>query len=152
MIEPELVVDIKRIPSMQARHQDRVQAFASAGRCRAPRSASNAVLKKAWPGVVEAANVIGSDQIQGRLSTIVWYHLHMPSPAADSVPVDVWPRGESQRGRPERQADHRCRRRRHGSRQTSLKKGEVGSRPSRCRSPHRNPATPFCGSYPARKW
>ena len=47
----------------------------------------NEGLKKAWPGVVEAANLIGSDQMQGRC-TIVG-NLCNASPAADSVPAMV---------------------------------------------------------------
>ena len=47
----------------------------------------NAALKKAWPGVVEAANLIGSDQIQSRC-TIVG-NLCNASPAADSVPAMI---------------------------------------------------------------
>jgi carbon-monoxide dehydrogenase medium subunit len=45
----------------------------------------NNALQKAWPGVVEAANLIGSDQIQSRC-TIVG-NLCNASPAADSVPA-----------------------------------------------------------------
>jgi carbon-monoxide dehydrogenase medium subunit len=44
-------------------------------------------LKKAWPGVVEAAKLIGSKQVQGRC-TIVG-NLCNASPAADSVPALV---------------------------------------------------------------
>jgi carbon-monoxide dehydrogenase medium subunit len=47
----------------------------------------NAALKKAWPGVVEAAKLIGSKQVQGRC-TIVG-NLCNASPAADSVPALV---------------------------------------------------------------
>src|SRR4029077_6141090 len=42
-------------------------------------------LRKAWPGVVEAANLIGSHQIQSR-ATLAG-NLCNASPAADSVPA-----------------------------------------------------------------
>jgi carbon-monoxide dehydrogenase medium subunit len=44
-------------------------------------------VSKLWPGVVEAANLIGSTQIQGR-ATIVG-NLCNASPAADSVPAMI---------------------------------------------------------------
>jgi carbon-monoxide dehydrogenase medium subunit len=44
-------------------------------------------LKKAWPGVVEAANLIGSKQVQGRCT--MSGNLCNASPAADSVPALV---------------------------------------------------------------
>jgi carbon-monoxide dehydrogenase medium subunit len=44
-------------------------------------------LKKAWPGVVEAANLIGSKQVQGRAT--MTGNLCNASPAADSVPALV---------------------------------------------------------------
>ena len=45
----------------------------------------NSVLKKAWPGVVESANLIGSDQIQNRCT--IAGNLCNASPAADAVPA-----------------------------------------------------------------
>ena len=45
----------------------------------------HAELKKAWPGVVEAANLIGSTQVQGRAT--VGGNLCNASPAADRVPA-----------------------------------------------------------------
>ena len=47
----------------------------------------HAEFKKAWPGLVEATDLIGSTQIQGR-ATIVG-NLCNGSPAADSVPAQI---------------------------------------------------------------
>jgi len=84
LIEPDLVVDIKRIDSLK-------QLSVSASGCQIGSAVPAAALgesdklKSLWPGVVEAANLIGSDQIQGRC-TIVG-NLCNASPAADSVPA-----------------------------------------------------------------
>jgi aerobic carbon-monoxide dehydrogenase medium subunit len=91
-IEPELVVDIKRIPAMQAIKQTATGfRIGAAVPCAAMRD--HAALKKAWPGVVEAANLIGSDQIQSRCT--VAGNLCNGSPAADSVPALVAARAKA---------------------------------------------------------
>jgi len=86
LIEPDLIVDIKRIPATQS-----ITKTASGFRIGAAVPGAvlgeSAALKKAWPGVVEAANLIGSDQIQGRCTMVG--NLCNASPAADSVPALV---------------------------------------------------------------
>ena len=85
-VEPDLVVDIKRIPSLLTVSRT-ASGFRIGAAVPAAALGENAALKKAWPGVVEAANLIGSDQVQSRC-TIVG-NLCNASPAADSVPAMV---------------------------------------------------------------
>ncbi len=86
MLEPDLVVDIKRIKGM-AEIKKTASGFSigAAVPCSALRE--NAALAKAWPGVVEAAELIGSKQVQGRCT--MSGNLCNASPAADSVPALV---------------------------------------------------------------
>ncbi len=83
-IAPELAVDIKRIPGM-----DDIAAgpdgFRIGAAVPAARIGAHAGLAAAWPGVVEAICLIGSDQIQGRATAIG--NLCNASPAADAVPA-----------------------------------------------------------------
>jgi aerobic carbon-monoxide dehydrogenase medium subunit len=85
-IEPDLLVDIKRIGATRA-----IEATASGFRIGAAVTGAelgeHAKLKKAWPGVVEAANLIGSKQVQGRCT--MTGNLCNASPAADAVPALV---------------------------------------------------------------
>jgi carbon-monoxide dehydrogenase medium subunit len=85
-VEPDLVVDIKRIAATRT-----IQATASGFRIGAAVTGAelgeHAALQKAWPGVVEAANLIGSKQVQGRCT--MTGNLCNASPAADSVPALV---------------------------------------------------------------
>lgn len=86
MVEPELVVDLKRIDTMRVITEEdggfRIGAAVSSAVL-----GEYAALRRAWPGVVESAELIGSTQIQGR-ATIVG-NLCNCSPAADSVPAMV---------------------------------------------------------------
>ncbi len=84
MTEPDLIVDIKRIDGMHA-------IIEEDGGYRMGAAVSSAALNEhdgvatMWPGVVEAAELIGSTQIQGRCT--MTGNLCNASPAADSVPA-----------------------------------------------------------------
>jgi carbon-monoxide dehydrogenase medium subunit len=85
-LEPDLVVDIKRIPAMHA-ITGKGGSFKIGAAVSGAALGEHKALKKAWPGVVEAANLIGSTQIQGRATMVG--NLCNASPAADSVPALV---------------------------------------------------------------
>ncbi len=86
MIEPDLVVDIKRIDAMRSITEE-AGGFRIGGAVSAAEMGEHTALSAAWPGVVEAAELIGSTQIQGRATMIG--NLCNASPAADSVPAMV---------------------------------------------------------------
>jgi aerobic carbon-monoxide dehydrogenase medium subunit len=84
LVDPELIVDIKRIPETRRVTEEkggwRIGAAVTGAELKEhPR------LKQVWPGVIEAANLIGSTQIQGRAT--MGGNLCNGSPAADSVPA-----------------------------------------------------------------
>jgi len=84
ILNPELVVDIKHIPELREVKEEgggfRIGAAVTGAELKEhPR------LKSVWPGIVEAANLIGSTQIQGRAT--MGGNLCNGSPAADSVPA-----------------------------------------------------------------
>jgi carbon-monoxide dehydrogenase medium subunit len=84
ILEPELVLDIKKIAQTRTITEEsggwRIGAAVTGAELKEhPR------LKQVWPGVVEAANLIGSTQIQGRAT--LGGNLCNGSPAADSVPA-----------------------------------------------------------------
>ena len=83
-IEPDLVVDIKQISTMQAIKKS-ATGFRIGAAVSAAQMGENTALKKAWPGVVESANLIGSDQIQNRCT--IAGNLCNVSPASDAVPA-----------------------------------------------------------------
>jgi len=84
IVDPTLIVDIKRIAETRKMSEDksgwRIGAAVTGAELKEhPR------LKQVWPGVVEAANLIGSTQVQGRAT--LGGNLCNGSPAADSVPA-----------------------------------------------------------------
>ncbi len=86
VVSPGVIVDVKKITEMttieEAGGGFRVGAAVSGAVI-----GEHAALRQAWPGVVEAINLIGSKQIQGRASA--GGNLCNASPAADSVPALV---------------------------------------------------------------
>jgi carbon-monoxide dehydrogenase medium subunit len=84
VIEPTLLVDIKGIAELRQIKEEtggfRIGAAVTGAELR-----EHPKLKTVWPGVVEAANLIGSTQVQGRAT--MGGNLCNGSPAADSVPA-----------------------------------------------------------------
>src|SRR5882672_5106678 len=82
--KPGLIVDIKNIPGISG-IGERDGGFVIGGSTPGAVIGECEALRRAWPGVVEAANLIGSTQVQGRASLAG--NLCNASPAADSVPA-----------------------------------------------------------------
>jgi len=86
MVSPEVIVDLKCIPEL-------VEVKEEGGGFRVGAAVPGAVLGEneavvaMWPGVVEAFELIGSTQIQGRAS--LGGNLCNASPAADSTPAMI---------------------------------------------------------------
>jgi CO/xanthine dehydrogenase FAD-binding subunit len=85
-LKPELIVDTKHIPGMIGIRED-AGGFVIGASTSGAALEAHAALKAAWPGVVEAMDLIGSEQIQGRASLAG--NLCNASPAADSVPAMI---------------------------------------------------------------
>ena len=85
-VEPDLIVDIKAIEGF-SEIRETADGFSIGATVPCAVLGESAVLKKAWPGVVEAAKLIGSKQVQGRCT--ITGNLCNASPAADSVPALV---------------------------------------------------------------
>ena len=86
MIEPTLLVDIKKIAEARTITVGADNITIGAAVCSAALK-EHAKLSQAWPGVVEAARLIGSEQVQSRAT--LGGNLCNASPAADSVPAMV---------------------------------------------------------------
>lgn len=84
LIEPEMVIDLKGLPGMR-QIEARDDGFTIGAAVTCAELSEHEALFAAWPGVVEAAALIGSTQIQGRAT--LGGNLCNGSPAADSVPA-----------------------------------------------------------------
>jgi len=83
--DPALIVDIKRIAATRTITEETGGAWRIGAAVTGAELKEHPRLKQVWPGVVEAANLIGSTQVQGRAT--LGGNLCNGSPAADSVPA-----------------------------------------------------------------
>ena len=86
MVEPDLVVDIKHIPGMRDITAEN-GGFRIGAAVAGAELGEHADLVAMWPGVVEAMELVGSTQVQGRAT--LTGNLCNASPAADSVPAMI---------------------------------------------------------------
>ena len=86
-VRPGTIIDIKKIGEMMAIEQAPDGGFVVGAAVAGAVLAEHPKFGKAWPGVLEAINLIGSTQIQGRASA--GGNLCNASPAGDSVPALV---------------------------------------------------------------
>ena len=84
-VSPDLLIDVKKIPELTTIDELPDGGFRVGAAVCGAALGEHAALKAAWPGVVEATELIGSAQIQGRAS--LGGNLCNASPAADAVPA-----------------------------------------------------------------
>ena len=121
LVEPSMIVDIKHLrETLEIAPED--GGFRIGAAVSGVELGEHPELKAMWPGVVEAAELIGSTQIQGRAS--MGGNLCNASPAADTVPALIAARATctvaGPQGRREIPVEAVC----TGPGQTSLARGE----------------------------
>ena len=85
IVTPDVLIDIKKIPEVGDILQNSDGSWRIGAAVPGAQLNEHKDLKAQWPGVVEAMDLIGSTQVQGR-ATLVG-NLCNGSPAADSVPA-----------------------------------------------------------------
>ena len=120
-VRPEVIVDLKRIPELIGIREES-DRFVIGASTPGTIVYENEALTKAWPGIVEGLDLIGSEQIQGRASLAG--NLCNASPAADSVPALIAARATAVIAGPDGRREAPVEAIVTGPGQTSLKKGE----------------------------
>ena len=87
LVRPGLIVDIKKIGEMTEITETADGGFRVGAAVSGMALAEHPRFGKVWPGVLEAVNLIGSKQVQGRASA--GGNLCNGSPAGDSVPAMI---------------------------------------------------------------
>jgi len=122
LVEPDLIVDVKRIDALHAITPEdggfRIGAAVSGAEL-----GEHEGVRSLWPGVVEAVELIGSTQSQGRATMAG--NLCNASPAADSVPALVAAGATVRVAGPKGRRDLPVEEIAIGPRKTCLAKGEL---------------------------
>jgi len=87
LVQPGLIVDIKKIAEMTSIEETADGGFRIGAAVSGAALSEHPRFGKVWPGVLEAVNLIGSKQVQGRASA--GGNLCNGSPAGDSVPAMI---------------------------------------------------------------
>jgi aerobic carbon-monoxide dehydrogenase medium subunit len=122
LIEPSLLVDIKKIPELR-------QIASESGGFRIGAAVpgmeimGHQALAKAWPGVLDGVKLIGSIQVRGRAS--IGGNLCNGSPAADSVPALIAAGAVATLAGPQGRRDLPVEDVMLGPRKLALRKGEI---------------------------
>jgi carbon-monoxide dehydrogenase medium subunit len=87
IVKPGLIIDIKKIAEVTEIAETADGGFRIGAAVSGAELAEHPRFKKVWPGVLEAVNLIGSKQVQGRASA--GGNLCNASPAGDSVPAMI---------------------------------------------------------------
>ena len=145
---PELIVDTKRIPGMIGIREEG-DTFVIGGATPGVMISADERLVKAFPGIVEGVDLIGSTQIQGRAS--IAGNLCNGSPAADSVPPVIAARATAVVAGPNGRREVPVESIVTGPGQTSLQKGELVVE-FRLPKPSSASLTPICALSRAPRW
>jgi len=84
-LKPDRLVDIKRVPELNELRYDASKGLTIGAAVPCYRIYENADIQKAYPGIVDAASIIGGIGIQGRAT--LGGNLCNASPSGDSIPV-----------------------------------------------------------------
>lgn len=87
VVAPGMIVDVKKIGELTSIEETKDGGFRIGAAVSGAALREHPKVSKIWPGVVEATNLIGSTQIQGRATP--GGNLCNGSPAGDSVPAMV---------------------------------------------------------------
>jgi len=145
VVEPDLLVDLKHLAGMR-------EVAEEAGGYRVGAGVPGAVMgehegiKSLWPGVVEAVELIGSTQVQGRATMVG--NLCNGSPAADSVPAMIAANATARVQGPDGAREVPVADIPTGPGKTSLSKGEFVS----CLPARSEHLTLTCASFPGQRW
>jgi CO/xanthine dehydrogenase FAD-binding subunit len=120
-VRPELIVDTKKIPELIGIREES-DRFVIGASTPGVMIYEHEALTRAWPGIVEGLDLIGSEQIQGRASLAG--NLCNASPAADSVPAMIAARATAVIAGPKGRREALVEAIVTGPGRTSLEKGE----------------------------